>query len=469
MTRLAMPGARGSASDPEISMNEPSRDVLSLWPAIEELALTRARGLPVADLLRGARAVAYDSGSETLKLAVETQQLDSMATETIRSCVGKACFQVLGFSPHLEVQTSTSSRPAPRQQETVKQAPGMFMTRSRLPATADFEHFVVGPSNQLAFAASKAVAENPGKTYNPLFLHGSVGLGKTHLLQAICRKLLSNMQKVRFISCEEFVNQFVQALKTGNVDSLRNELRDADALIIDDIHFLAGKEQTQEEFFHTFNHLYQLGKQIVLSSDSLPRDIPRLEDRLISRFHWGLAVKIEAPCTETRMAIVRNKAELRGVDLPGDVVTFLAENITTNVRELEGAVVQISALSGMTGKPVTLALAQEALKHLIKSRPTPSRVAAEDIIELVCNHYAVRLNDLLSQRRTKNLAFPRHVAMYLTKELTQLTLSEIGHFFGGRDHSTVLHAINKIKSKRLKENDLRAELERFEHQLRRPA
>ncbi|GIK52912.1 MAG: chromosomal replication initiator protein DnaA [Planctomycetaceae bacterium] len=451
-------------------MQEPARDVLSLWPAIEELALNRAKGLPVHDLLRGAKPVAYDAGSETLKLSVESPPLDSTATETLRSCLGKACYQVLGFAPHLDVQTSPSSRPLPRVEAPAKsQAPAsLFMTRSRLPANADFEHFVVGPSNQVAFAASKQVAENPGKNYNPLFIYGSVGLGKTHLLQAICRKLLATLPRVRFISCEEFVNQFVQALKNGTVDALRAELREADALIIDDIHFLAGKEQTQEEFFHTFNHLYQQGKQVVLSSDSLPRDIPRLEDRLISRFHWGLAVKIEPPCTETRMAIVRKKAELRQVDLPLDVVAFLAENITTNVRELEGAVVQISGLAQMSGKPVTLALAQEALKHLIKARPAPSRVATEDIIELVCQHYAVRLNDLLSQRRTKNLAFPRHVAMYLSKELTQLTLSEIGHFFGGRDHSTVLHAINKIKSKRLKEPELRAELERFELQLRRP-
>ena len=455
-------------------MHEHDRDVLSFWPAIEELALNRARGLPVHELLRSAKALGYDAGSETLKLSVEASPLDSTATESIRTCLGKACFQVLGFAPHLEVQTATSNRalsqklPADAAPRAVSAPPSLFMTRSRLPATADFEHFVVGPSNQLAFAASKAVGENPGKSYNPLFLHGSVGLGKTHLLQAICRKLLATMPKVRFISCEEFVNQFVMALKSGNIDTLRSELREADALIIDDIHFLAGKEQTQDEFFHTFNHLYQQGKQIVLSSDSLPRDIPRLEDRLISRFHWGLAVKVEPPCTETRMAIVRKKAELRGVDLPSDVVAFLADNITTNVRELEGAVVQISALSGMTGKPVTLTLAQDALKHLIKARPAPSRVSAENIIDLVCQHYSVRLNDLLSERRTKNLAFPRHVAMYLAKELTQLTLSEIGHFFGGRDHSTVLHAINKIKSKRLKEADLRAEIERFELQLRRP-
>ena len=257
-------------------------------------------------------------------------------------------------------------------------------------------------------------------------------------------------------------------MKNGNVDVFRHELRDSDALLIDDIHFLAGKEQTQEEFFHTFNHLYQLGKQIVLTSDSLPRDIPNLEDRLISRFHWGLAVKVEPPCTETRMAIVRKKAELRGIEVPDEVVQFLADNIVTNVRELEGAVVQIAALSSMSDKPITLQLAHDALRHLVKSKPTPARIATDDIIDVVCEHYNVRMNDLLSQRRTKNLAFPRHVAMFLTKELTQLTLTEIGSFFGGRDHSTVLHAINKIKGLRLKDADLRNEIERFELQLRRP-
>ncbi|MCC6572182.1 MAG: chromosomal replication initiator protein DnaA [Planctomycetes bacterium] len=463
-------------------MHDQDRDVLSLWPAIEELALTRSRGLPLYDVLRNSRAVAYDPAREVLRLSVDAVHLDNTTTESLRNCVGKACFQILGFQPALEVQATGSPRgqapfnPAastgtsPRRDTARVQHSELsgYLTRQKLPPAADFEHFVVGPSNQLAVAACKAVAENPGKSYNPLFIHGSVGLGKTHLLQAICHKLVPNMPRVRFISCEEFINCFVQALKNGNVDSMRHELRDADALIIDDIHFLAGKEQTQEEFFHTFNHLYQQGKQIVLSSDSLPRDIPRLEDRLISRFHWGLAVKLEPPCTETRMAIVRKKAEMRKIDMPADVVAFLAENITTNIREIEGAVVQIAALSSMSNRPITLALAHEALRHLIKARPAPTRVAAEDIIELVCNHYSVRLNDILSQRRTKNLAFPRHVAMYLAKEMTQLTLSEIGHFFGGRDHSTVLHAINKIKSSRLKDQDLRSELERFELQLRKP-
>ena len=295
-----------------------------------------------------------------------------------------------------------------------------------------------------------------------------MGLGKTHLLTAIARRLLPRMPKIRMISCEEFVNRFVGALKGGTMEALRSEWRDSDALLIDDIHFLAGKEQTQDEFFHTFNHLYQLGKQICLTSDSLPRDIPNLEDRLISRFHWGLAVKLEPPCTETRMAIVRKKADLRGLKVPDEVVHFLAENIVTNVRELEGAVVQLAALSRMSNREVSLTLAHDALRHLVKSKPTPARIAAEDIIDAVCEHYNVRLNDILSQRRTKNLAFPRHVAMFLCKEMTQLTLTEIGSFFGGRDHSTVLHAINKIKGMRLKDANLRNELERFALQLRKP-
>ncbi|MBE7490668.1 MAG: chromosomal replication initiator protein DnaA [Planctomycetes bacterium] len=457
-------------------MPDAHRDVMSQWPAIEELALTRSRGLPIHDYLRNSKA-GYDPKRDVLKLQLQAESLDKATTESIRNCVSKACYQVLGFQPNLEVTTSTAPSPAQRVRVEVASrepisgtaaADAPFLTSSRLPAGLDFGHFVIGPSNQMAAAAAVAVADNPGKAYNPLFIHGGVGLGKTHLLNAIARKLLPAMPRIRLMSCEEFVNRFVASLKNGRIEEMRRELRDSDALLIDDIHFLAGKEQTQEEFFHTFNHLYQLGKQIVLTSDSLPRDIPNLEDRLISRFHWGLAVKVEPPCTETRMAIVRKKSEARGIAVPDDVVHFLAENIVTNVRELEGAVVQLAALSSMSGKPISLPLAHEALRHLVKSRPAPARIATDDIIDLVCEHYSVRRNDLLSQRRTKNLAFPRHVAMFLAKELTQLTLTEIGNFFGGRDHSTVLHAINKIKGLRLKDAELRSELERFELQLRRP-
>ncbi len=452
-------------------------DVIGQWPAIEELALTRSRGLPVHELLRNAKPAGYDSELDTLKLTVRADKLNKTDTEALRNCVAKACYQVLGFQPHLEISAggSADARLDVKVNSSVRNLSSTsagsehdFLTSKKIPAGADFGHFVVGPSNQLACAAAQAVAENPGKAYNPLFIHGGVGLGKTHLLNAIASRLLPRMPKIRMISCEEFVNRFVAALKSGSIEALRHELRDSDALLIDDIHFLAGKEQTQEEFFHTFNHLYQLGKQIVLTSDSLPRDIPNLEDRLISRFHWGLAVKVEPPCTETRMAIVRKKAELRGIEVPDEVVHFLADNIVTNVRELEGAVVQIAALSSMSSKPITLQLAHDALRHLVKSKPAPARIATDDIIDVVCEHYNVRMNDLLSQRRTKNLAFPRHVAMFLTKELTQLTLTEIGSFFGGRDHSTVLHAINKIKGLRLKDTNLRNELERFELQLRRP-
>ena len=457
-------------------MSASDGDVLSQWPAIEELALTRSRGLPVHELLRSAKPSAYDPELDTLKLTVRTEKLNKTDAESLRTCVAKACYQVLGFQPRLEVSTTGSSTPKVEVKvagdtsnlSSTSSNDQDFLTSKKIPLGADFGHFIVGPSNQLACAASQAVAEAPGKSYNPLFIHGGVGLGKTHLLNAIATKLLPRMPKIRMISCEEFVNRFVGALKNGNVDVFRHELRDSDALLIDDIHFLAGKEQTQEEFFHTVNHLYQLGKQIVLTSDSLPRDIPNLEDRLISRFHWGLAVKVEPPCTETRMAIVRKKAELRGIEVPDEVVQFLADNIVTNVRELEGAVVQIAALSSMSSKPITLPLAHDALRHLVKSKPTPARIATDDIIDVVCEHYNVRMNDLLSQRRTKNLAFPRHVAMFLTKELTQLTLTEIGSFYGGRDHSTVLHAINKIKGLRLKDADLRNEIERFELQLRRP-
>lgn len=461
-------------------MSESEQDVLKQWSTIEEIALTRSRGQPVSELLRSARPISYDDQRDELRIEISAGKINAGTRESFRNLVSKACFQVLGFKPSLIVESTKDAPTATIEVEVSSTGQALtppkvnventnHLVVGRLSPHLDFDHFVVGPSNQLAHAASLAVAENPGRAYNPLFLHGSVGLGKTHLLNAICLKLLPKTQKIRMMSCEAFVNQFVSALKAGSIDKLRDELRDSDVLVIDDIHFLSGKEQTQEEFFHTFNHLYQQGKQIVLSSDSLPRDIPKLEDRLISRFHWGLAVKLEPPCTETRMAIVTKKAEARGVSLPTDVVDFLARNITSNVRELEGAVVQLAALSSVTRKPITMDTAHEALRHLVNARPAPTRVATDDIIEAVCEHYNVRRSDVLSQRRTKNLAFPRHVAMFLTKELTTLTLSEIGNTFGGRDHSTVLHGINKIRGLRLKDNNLRAELERLEMILRRPS
>ena len=308
-----------------------------------------------------------------------------------------------------------------------------------------FENYVVGPCNRFAHAAALGAAESPGSAYNPLFLHGSVGLGKTHLLQSLCFALLENFQdvKILFLSCETFVNHFIGALEDGKLQNFRNKYRGVDVLVVDDIHLLANKERTQEEFFHTFNTLYNAGKQIVLSSDSPPKDIPTLQERLVSRFKWGLVTEMEPPCYETRMAILKRKSRERGREVPDDVASLLAERIDSNIRELEGAVTKLMGYARLSGQAVSVDLAREALPELFTQRR--GQPSMEEIIDLVTDHYGVKLSDLQSKKRTNAVAFPRQVAMYLARKITRHSLAEIGGFFGGRDHSTVLHAVDKIE------------------------
>ena len=308
-----------------------------------------------------------------------------------------------------------------------------------------FESFVVGPCNRFGHAAALGAAEQPGKSYNPLFLHGRVGVGKTHLLQAFCYSVLERFPESRilYLSCETFVNHFIDALENGDMMSFRDKYRNIDVLVVDDIQLLANKERTQEEFFHTFNSLYNAGKQIVLSSDSPPKDIPTLQDRLVSRFKWGMVTEIEPPCFETRMAIVKRKARERGTELPDDVAQFISENIEENVRELEGAVTRLFGYTRLTNAKISVDLAREALAGLIDVRSGAPTV--DDIISLVTEHYQVKLSELQSKKRTKAIAFPRQVAMYLSRKVTRHSLEEIGGFFGGRDHTTVLYAVEKIE------------------------
>jgi chromosomal replication initiator protein len=307
-----------------------------------------------------------------------------------------------------------------------------------------FDNFVVGPCNRFCHAVSLGTAEAPGKTYNPLFLHGNVGLGKTHLLQAICYSLIENWVDVRilFLSCETFVNHFISALENGDLQKFRGKYRNVDVLVVDDIHLLANKERTQEEFFHTFNSLYNAGKQIILSSDSSPKEIPTLQDRLVSRFKWGLVTEIERPCYETRMAILKRKGRERGQELPEEVAQIIAERVDTNIRELEGTVNKLYSFSSVTGQAITLDFAREVLTDIFtKRRGQPSM---DDIIEVVTSHFSVKLSELQSKKRTNQIAFPRQIAMFLARKITRHSLEEIGGFFGGRDHSTVLHAVRKI-------------------------
>jgi len=322
-----------------------------------------------------------------------------------------------------------------------------------------FDSFVVGPSNQLPQAAAMAVANAPGNAYNPLFLHGAVGLGKTHLLQGICHKVLAKRPDARilYLSCETFVNQFIAAVEAGELTDFRYRYRHVDMLLIDDIHFLARKERTQEEFFHTFNTLYNSRKQIVLSCDSPPREIPTLEERLVSRFKWGLVAEVEQPDHETRISIVRRKASRRGVDIPEEICQLIADHVTTNVRELEGAVLRVIGYASLTNKPLTLDVATEALKDVIE--PKERKVSIESILRVVSSHFAVKSSDLVGKRRHKSISLPRQVCMYLARRLTEYSLVEIGGQIGGRDHTTVIYANEKIARELQKQPRLREDLE----------
>jgi len=328
-----------------------------------------------------------------------------------------------------------------------------------------FDAFVTGPCNRLAHAACQAVSESPGRTYNPLFLHGSAGLGKTHLLQATCRKIVTDEPGVNLcvLTCEQFVNDFIEAVERGQLHDFRYRYRHADLLAIDDIQFLSDHEQTQEEFFHTFNTLYQAQKQIILSSDRGPGDIPHLEERLISRFNWGLVARIDRPCYETRVAIVRKKARLRGIDLPEDVVCFIAGSIDSNTRELEGAIAKVHMLAAVSDRTMTIELAEEAIGGAAK--PAAREITIEDILKVVTARYSVRLADLQSKKRSRSIAFPRQVCMFLARHLTRHSLEEIGGYFGGRDHSTVLHADRAIQAQCTYDVQLQATIDRLTQEI----
>ena len=308
-----------------------------------------------------------------------------------------------------------------------------------------FESFVVGPSNRFAHAACMAVAESPAKSYNPLFIYGPVGLGKTHLMQAIGQEILTRSPntKVVYITSERFTNQLINAIKTGTTVKFREKYRHVDCLLIDDIHFIAGKEATMEEFFNTFNALYDAHKQIVVSSDKPPKEISNMEERLISRFEWGLVTDIQPPDFETRTAILRKKAERENLNIRDEVTYFIADKIKSNIRELEGALIRVVAYSKLVGKEVDEVVAQEVLKDLIVENQ--KKITVDLIQRVVADYFEVRPSDMTAKRRSRSVAYPRHIAMYLSREMTSLSFPELGEQFGGRDHSTVLHACEKIK------------------------
>ncbi len=317
-----------------------------------------------------------------------------------------------------------------------------------------FDSYVVGSSNQLAHAAAQAVAKMPSRSYNPLFIYGGVGIGKTHLMHAIGRSLLDNYSglNVVYTSSERFMNEMITSIKLDRMSMFHRHYRTADVLLIDDIQIIAGKERTQEEFFHTFNELYDHQKQIVISSDSAPSQLPGLVERLRSRFEWGLMVDVQPPDLETKMAILDKRAESEGVLLPQDVRIFIATKTKSNVRELEGALTRLIAVSSVTGQLITLSMAQQMLKHL--SSGAEKKISVESILRTVAERFNLQPGQLKMKSNTRQIAYPRQVAMYLVKELTHASLPEIGRYFGGKHHTTVLHSVQKIDELRQQDDSL---------------
>ncbi|MGF7060730.1 chromosomal replication initiator protein DnaA [Brassicibacter mesophilus] len=333
-------------------------------------------------------------------------------------------------------------------------------SRSQLNPKYTFDTFVIGNSNRFAHAASLAVAEAPAMAYNPLFIYGGVGLGKTHLMHAIGHYILNQNPKasVVYVSSEKFTNELINSIRDDRNVEFRNKYRNVDVLLVDDIQFIAGKERTQEEFFHTFNALHEANKQIIISSDRPPKEIPTLEDRLRSRFEWGLIADIQPPDLETRIAILRKKAKVENIDVPNDVTLYIATKIQSNIRELEGALIRIVAYSSLTNREITVDLASEALKDII-SNSRPKEINVKLIKEVTAKNLNIKVEDFSSKKRTRAISYPRQIAMYLCRELTDLSLPKIGEEFGGRDHTTVIHAYDKISTDIQSNLELKSKIE----------
>lgn len=409
---------------------------------------------------------ARSDGDRKLVLVAPNERFLSTLEESYRADLDRA-IAVLN-RPDLEVRFILDTREDAPDVDSLDLAP-----TSAVPLASSlafnpkylFENFVVGNSNQFAHAAARAVADRPSSSYNPLFLYGGVGLGKTHLLHAVGHQILAQHPHLRvlYLPAEQFVNELINSIRFDRMPAFRERYRTIDALLIDDVQFIANKERTQEEFFHTFNTLYTSQKQIILSSDSSPKDIPTLEERLRSRFQWGLIADIQPPDLETKVAILRKKADFEGTDLPNDVAEFVAQQIKSNIRELEGMLNRVIAFSSLTGKPLSLELARETLRDILPHegrKPT-----AAEITKSVARHYGLKVVEIKSKNNSKQISFPRQVAMYLCKRLTDLSYPEIGKQFNDKHHSTVMYSVDKIQQLRQEDGDFDRVLQNLERGL----
>jgi len=392
--------------------------------------------------------------NNSLQLEVPNKFVKEWVEEKYTSMIQEAISSLTGFKFQMEFKLNdkhqgekaadVAEMAITRDDPPLKEKPKQGDLVSNLNPKYTFETFVCGASNQFAHAASQAVAANPATNYNPLFIYGGVGLGKTHLLIAIGNHILARNKKARvcYYTSEKFMNELINCLRYNKMEQFRNKFRSMDILLIDDVQFIAGKERTQEEFFHTFNSLYESHKQIVVTSDKFPKDIPGLEERLRSRFEWGLIADIQPPDIETKIAILKKKAEIDSIGLTDDVALFLATSSTTNVRELEGMLIRLGAFSSLTGNEITLKMAREVLKDIIVDKTR--ELTIEIIQKQVADHFKLKVSELKSEKRLKALVVPRQIAIYLCRELTKASYPEIGEKFGGKDHSTIIHSVKKI-------------------------
>ncbi len=411
---------------------------------------------------------AVQLADDTLQLGVANEFYQIWLQDNFLPLIREAVNQVSPQPLQVKLVIAHGSVPPARRPLPDKPSSARSALDPKLNPRYSFDSFIVGPNNNLAHAAALAVAQSPAKAYNPLFIYGGVGLGKTHLMQAIGQQVDNSRKHLRvcYLSCEQFTNDFIQAIQNSSMTKFRKKYRQTDVLLIDDIQFLAGKERMQEEFFHTFNSLFDAHKQIVLSADRPAAEIANLEQRLVSRFEWGMVAELQPPALETRIAILRKKAALMDVQIPDPVLLFLAEKIRTNIRRLEGALIRVASYTSLTG----LAISPDSLESLLRDalhEEARQSVTIDSIQKKVAAHFDLRIADMTSRRRPQNVAFPRQLAMFLSRSLTDRSLADIGESFGGRDHGTVLHACRLVETRAKKDASLRQTLSYLEQALRR--
>lgn len=434
----------------------------SLWEAIQNSFRQDTTPVTFDTLIAPAKAISLSQNQ--LEIEVPTPVHRDFWRKNLNTQLKEFAQQKLGrnIEPHyiLEGEFTYTNK------KTEDDPTPSFEMDTPLNPHYNFGTFVVGEGNKMAHAAAFAVAESPGSLYNPLFIYGGVGLGKTHLMEAIGNHMLqvNPNSRVKYVTSEDFTNDYINAIRNNTTEQLREEYRNLDLLLIDDIQFLANKEGTQLEFFNTFNALHDRKKQIVMTSDRIPNEIPELQDRLVSRFRWGLTVEITPPDLETRIAILRSKVEEDHIDIGNDTLNYIAGQIDTNIRELEGALTKVQAFANLSGERITPSLASQALKGL--HRVAKNEISIATIQKQVADFYNITQGDILGKKRVKQIVMPRQIAMYLSRELTDSSLPKIGNEFGGKDHTTVLHAIDKIEAELKKDTDLQNDITKLKTKLR---